>query len=73
MVQVLKKHCSREVIDPVRVSVEQMSTESAVAAGWIRNAIVSRMVMHVVNDKHMDVRCDENPVIISPGFGQPKL
>ncbi len=73
LVKILKGHCDREAIDPVRTSLEQISTECDVPAGWVRNAIMSRMVLYVVEDKHMDVSCEETTVVIGAGFGQPRL
>jgi hypothetical protein len=76
VVTVLKERCQRNEIDPVRVPLEAISVESHVPSGWIRNAIVSRMVLYVVKDKHIDAWCEESCsgviVVIGPGFGQPK-
>jgi hypothetical protein len=78
--RVLKNHCSRDQIAPVRVPLDAIADEAQMPPGWVRNAIVSRMLGYVIRDKHMDVWCedsvaDEGPamVVILSGFGQPKL
>jgi hypothetical protein len=69
----IKRACQRDGIDPVQVSFDTISAESDVPPGWIRNCIVSRMMMYVVKDKHIDVWCEADVIVIGPGFGQPKL
>ena len=73
LVKTLKDHCDRDSIDPVRVPLIEVSTESGVPAGWLRNAVVSRMAMHVVKDKHIDAWYEDEQIVIGPGFGHPRL
>jgi hypothetical protein len=73
LVKALKAHCDRTAIDHGRLSLAALSAETNVPAGWIRNAIVSRMMYYVVSDKEIDARCQDEEVVIGAGFGQPKV
>ena len=46
----------------------RLATESDVPPGWCRNAIVSRMVLCLIKDKHIDAWYEDERIVIGSSF-----